>query len=42
MTDPVLTQNCGFFDKLDGMSGVSVMASRGFIVKEALAKLRRS
>ena len=38
-SDPVLTKNCGFFDKLDGMSGVSVMADRGFTVKEALAKL---
>ena len=39
VSDPVLTQNCGFFDKLDGMSGVSVMTDRGFTVKEALAKL---
>ena len=39
ISDRVLTQNCGFFDKLDGMSGVSVMADRGFTVKEALAKL---
>ena len=39
VSDPVLTQNCGFFNKLDGMSGVSVMADRGFTVKEALAKL---
>ena len=37
--DPVLTQNCGSFDKFDGMSGVSEMADRGFTVKEALAKL---
>ena len=38
-SDPMLTKNCGFFDKLDGMSGVSVIANRGFTAKEALAKL---
>ena len=36
----MLTQTCGFFDKLDGMSGVSVIADRGFTVKEAFGEVR--
>lgn len=39
LSDPVLTQNCGFFDKFDGMS-VSVISNHGFTVKEAYSKVR--
>jgi len=39
ISDPVLTHSCGFFHKLEGMNGVSVMADRGFTFKEAWTKL---
>ena len=39
ISDPALTKDCGFIEKLDGMSGVSIMADRGFTVKEALLKV---
>ena len=39
MSDPQLTRDCGFLEKLEGMSGASVMADRGFTIKENLSKL---
>ena len=39
VSDPQLTRDCGFLEKLEGMSGASVMADRGFTIKENLSKL---
>ena len=39
VSDPQLTRDCGFLEKLEGMSGASVMADRGFTIKETLFKL---
>ena len=39
VSDPQLTRDCGFLEKLQGMSGASVMADRGFTIKESLSKL---
>ena len=39
VSDPMLTQECGFIKKLDNMSGVAVMADRGFTIKETLSKI---
>ena len=39
VSDPALTYDCGFLEKLEGMAGVSVMADRGFIIREKLTHL---
>lgn len=39
VSDPALTKDCGFIEKLNGMSGISIMADRGFTVKEELSKI---
>ena len=39
VSDPMLTRECGFIKKLDNMSGVAVMADRGFTIKETLSKI---
>ncbi len=39
VSDPTLTKQCGFLSKLEGMAGMSVMADRGFTIKEELSKL---
>ena len=39
VSDPALTRDCGFLQKLEGMEGVSIMADRGFTIKEGLSKL---
>lgn len=39
VSDPTLTKDCGFLQKLQGMSGISIMADQGFTVKEALSEL---
>ena len=39
VSDPTLTKQCGFLLKLEGMAGMSVMADRGFTIKEELSKL---
>ena len=39
VSDPALTRDCGFLQKLEGMEGVSIMADRGFTIKESLARL---
>ena len=39
VSDPALTQESGFFQKLEGIFGVSIMADRGFTIKESLAKI---
>jgi hypothetical protein len=37
LSDPA--KDCGFLEKLNGMSGISIMADRGFAVKEELSKI---
>jgi hypothetical protein len=39
ISDPALTRDCGFLDHLEGMPGVSIMADRGFTIKESLSRL---
>ena len=39
VSDPTLTKECGFLQGLEGMEGVSIMADRGFTIKDSLAKL---
>ena len=39
ISDPTLTKECGFLQKLEGMVGISIMADRGFIIKDSLSKL---
>ena len=39
ISDPALTRSCGFFQQLEGMPGVSIMADRGFTIKESLSRL---
>ena len=39
VSDPAITRDCGFLQKLEGMQGVSIMADRGFTIKESLARL---
>ena len=39
ISDPALTKDCGFLDKLQGMQGTSVMADRGFTIQYALQPL---
>lgn len=38
VSDPALTEDCGFLEKLDGMNGMSVMADRGFTIAESLQR----
>lgn len=40
ISDPALTKDCGFLTKLDGMAGMSIMADRGFTIKESLEKYK--
>ena len=39
MSDPALTKDCGFLDKLTYMPGTSVMADRGFTIRDSLHTL---
>ena len=39
LSNPMLTQVCGFIQKLDRMPDVAVMADRGFTIKESLGKI---
>ena len=39
VSDPQLTRDCGYLQKLEGMSNASVMADRGFTIKDSLKKL---
>ena len=39
VSDPELTRDCGFLKKLEGMRGASIMADRGFTIKESLKEL---
>lgn len=39
ISDPALTKDCGFLNKLSSMSGVSIMADRGFTVKDILSEI---
>ena len=39
ISDVELTRVCGFIEELEGKSGISVMADRGFTVKDQLAKV---
>ena len=36
ISDEELTRTCGFLDTLAGKSGISVMADRGFTIKDML------
>ncbi len=36
ISDPALTNDCGFLSNLDGMAGMSIMADRGFTIRESL------
>ena len=38
ISDVELTRECGFLDKLEGGKGVSIMADRGFTIKDLLDK----
>ena len=35
ISDPTLTNECGFLQKLEGMAGVSMMADGGFTIKDS-------
>ena len=39
LSNPMLTQVCGFIQKLDRMPDVAVMADRGFTIKESLGEM---
>ena len=39
VSDVALTEESGFLKKLEGMQGVSIMADRGFTIKEMLSNL---
>ena len=39
ISDVELTRVCGFLEKLEGRSGISIMADRGFTVKDMLANI---
>ncbi len=39
VSDPTFTKQCGVLSKLEGMAGMSVVADRGFTIKEELSKL---
>ena len=39
VSDPQLTRDYGYLEKLDGMSGASVMANRGFTIKDSLKNI---
>ena len=39
VSDPALTKDCGFLDKLTDMQGTSVMADRGFTIRDSLHTL---
>lgn len=39
ISDVELTRVCGFLDKLEGKKGISIMADRGFTIKDQLDKL---
>ena len=39
ISDVELTQICGFIQKLEGRSGISIMADRGFTIRDQLAKI---
>ena len=39
ISDPALTKESGFIEKLHGMSGVSIMADRGFTIKDTLSEI---
>lgn len=39
VSDSQLTRDCVFLEKLEGMRGSSIMADRGFTIKESLKKL---
>ena len=38
VSDPALTKDCGFLTKLKEMTGLSIMADRGFTIRESLEK----
>ena len=40
ISDPALTLDCGFLSKLEGLGGMSIMADRGFTVRDCLSKLQ--
>ena len=39
ISDVELTKTCGFLEKIEGKSGISIMADRGFTIKDQLAKI---
>ena len=39
VSDPAITKDCGFLDKLTNMQGTSVMADQGFTIRESLRAL---
>ena len=39
ISDVELTRTCGFLEKIEGKSGISIMADRGFTIKDQLAKI---
>ena len=39
ISDVELTRTCGLLEKLDGKNGISVMADRGFTIKDLLGKM---
>ena len=40
ISDPALTKDCGFLSNLKGMAGTSVMADRGFTIRENLQQYK--
>ena len=40
ISDPALTKDCGFLSNLKGMAGMSVMADRGFTIRENLQQYK--
>ena len=39
ISDVELTRTCGFIEKLEGRPGISIMADRGFTIKDQLARI---